>query len=464
MHETECAQRKYESAVNSWEYRKKHIRQLANFLSAIFSLIGCGMSISFLYYASITRRLTNEILYHFYGGIIVGVILTSVLLSIFPKKFLYISCGVLSILTGTVIVRYEEVPISDYTTPQISIDGALYFVGFTFGITILTYITHCGEISTKYLRGSICSFIQFAIDLGLLIGISIIVIINNDYINLSRSIYIIIGTFTIIIGVYAIITAKLFVYESPLVLLENYHVEKATNALMKLRNETDPSNPEINNEMEHMRTMLENKSNSILKCSDMKPAFKILLCRYSYSLAASATTTTMIFRFLNYNLDYKIILMLFGRFIFNFIPIYAIDIKGRLPILKVSITGSALFLIISILVYIFAKLYHYKSKYIEFFIMVTLIIYNIFLGCGSSSVGYTYMSEHWNYYRKHHVNTLIIILEYAPLILLNFFGNSGFGILVISSLLQFISGGIAIFLLPETKGRSLLDIQSLRQK
>ncbi|XP_055384417.1 uncharacterized protein LOC129614056 [Condylostylus longicornis] len=386
------------------------------------------------------------------------------------RNLFQVSTSVLTILTGTVIIQFEEVPSSPYAIPEKTIHGALFFTGFTFGITILTYVTHCGEISIKYLRGSICSFIQFAIDLGLLIGISIIVIINNDYVNLSRNIYLIIGASTIIIGFYALITAYLLVCESPLVLLENYHEKKATDALLKLRKETDPTNPEIESEMADMRTILENKSNSILKCRDMKPAFKILLCRYSYSLATSVTITSIILLFLDYNLEYKIILMFFGKFIANFLPIYAIDLKGRKTILKISITGSALFLIMSILIQIFAENYYYNSIYM-YSIMVPFFIYNIFLGCGSSSVGYTYMSEYWNYYRKNHVNTLIIILEYIPLILLNIFVNLGFGITLLSFViiigigpLQCIIGGIAMLLLPDTKGKTLLEIQNLPQR
>ncbi|XP_055384418.1 uncharacterized protein LOC129614057 [Condylostylus longicornis] len=366
--------------------------------------------------------------------------------------------AVLLIINGSLFISYDQ------QFNRLNVDlicAASFFSGLIFGISVLTYVTHCGDVSQKYLRGSIASYIQCSIDFGVFLGM--LILITNQNIFLTDKSFEIIGSLQIVFGVLAIFAAHFLVYESPIYLFEMGKESKAIENITLLKKELNEACYDVRTEIENIRLILGNKSSSMMKREDVKPILKIFFCRLAYSLSTSIFISAIFLAIFDFNQKFITLAMFFGKFIANIVPILKIDQVGRKIILVSSLIGSGIFLILTICsIFLFGT---YVPKIEIYFVTVMAFIYNVFLGIGSSSAGYAYMSEVFEYSKKTYINALIIAMEYVAHLSINNISLERstlvIGMIAFTAVMQLLVGGLSIVLMLETKGKTLMEAETI---
>lgn len=141
--------------------------------------------------------------------------------------------------------------LSIFPVPIVSIFIARVIFGYCFGLTYLTMIAKCGEISSLWNRGTLISCIQLSFTLGIFIFTMLNAFYKNEILmNLNR----IIAGVTIAIAVFSYILNYCLGVESPVFLFQNDKYSEAINLMKKLRNEEHESR-DTRYEYEELRLM-----------------------------------------------------------------------------------------------------------------------------------------------------------------------------------------------------------------
>jgi len=459
--------------TNSFRYRKKHAKQGRALTSASLTIMGAAIAMGVLLFD--VNELSSIFQNFFFAGMIGGtalLVLTHIFLKL-RKVIIYYFAAVLLFISG---LLFSALNINTINSVDL-IKSASFFSGAAIGIAVLTFIIHSGEISVKYLRGSVLTNIQMSIDGGIFITfiyIQVIYLIIKNGGNALTNPTLGVGILQIVFGILAFITAYFFVYESPIFLIEAGNEQEAIKNLNVLRGEPlHILSHEVHNEIEEIKMILRNKSHSAsINGDDIRAFLKVFILRFAFTLGTSVPVNFFIVTIFTKSLSIAVVVLYMIRFISNIIPVFFIDIRtiGRKILLTISFLGSGIMLIA--ITALTSKLNKVNTINDVTTLGVLTILYFIFLGLGGSTVSYVYMSEVFNHSKKVYLNAIIIILEcIVQIFIINLtsnnitIGSTSFETLFyLTASLQFIVGLLSLAIMPETQGKTLLEAENVMKK
>ncbi len=340
-----------------------------------------------------------------------------------------------------------------------------FFIGLGTGAFFVVPPTYIAEISEKDIRGALGSFAQLQIGFGILIVYTFGAFISLFWLNL------VCGIFVLIVGI-----GFLFLPESPHFCVSKNRLEEAERSLLKLRCKSH----DIETELDHLKADEEQRlilhKNQSLKTALSRPeSIKVLIivsglsffhqfcginaiCFYATDILDMAKT--------NWKPEYQTIFLGFIEFSVSFFPVFTADRWGRRVLLIISSIILGLSTGSLGTFYILAD-NGLQIEYLQWIPVVALSIFIFAFDIGIGSISHVVRSEICAPDIKGFaIGLSVCLLWFFSFVVTKFFGNlidlvgagSTFWIL---GLINFTLAPFVYFLVPETKGKSLPEIQKM---
>nr|CAI5852445.1 unnamed protein product [Callosobruchus analis] len=339
--------------------------------------------------------------------------------------------------------------------------AARFIAGLSNGLCFSTVPMYLGEVSEPDIRGMLSSLGTVCISLGILL----INIIGN-YLPIDTTAYIS-STFPIVL-----LLTFIWVPESPTYLLQKNQIGAAKKNLILLRGQEE-GEKELNRLQEYMKTEPDTKVNI---CDLVKDNVnrKALIVAYGLRTIQQICGTTVIVFYCKtlfeeskevLSPNISTIVYFIVQLCCSFAVTFVVDTVGRRPLLLVSLVGSSItLLVLTIFMYL-----QYKSqvdvsnlKYIPF---ACLMLNVVFKSLGVRFVPLLMMGEMFSA-RIKPLAVCIGAMYYSLLAMLitklYFIIGEAYGMylpFLVFTLLGCLSIVFVIFVVPETKGKTLEDIQ-----
>ncbi|KAL7302251.1 hypothetical protein TKK_0004922 [Trichogramma kaykai] len=343
----------------------------------------------------------------------------------------------------------------------------LYVARFVFGVALAISYTivpmYCGEIAETSIRGLLGSFLQLFVTIGLLYAYAI-----GPYVS-----YLV---FWIVCGALPVVffVCFLFMPESPYYLLSKHQEDEAAEALARLRGKTRLG---VQAELDEMQASVNQAFNSTVKITDLftvKANFKALLftcAGVSFQQFTGINVvlfyTQNIFEETGTNIDPAVCAIVTGvvQLGASCVTPIVVDRLGRRPLLIVSGAGTAL-ATGALGVFFFMKdELHSDVSQLSWLPIASIILFMCTYCIGWGPLPWGIMGELFSADVKAKASSITVLVCWAEaFVITKYFSNvaqsagfyTGFWIFTAFCVLSVL---FTLFLLPETKGKSLQQIQ-----
>nr|XP_023029301.1 facilitated trehalose transporter Tret1-like [Leptinotarsa decemlineata] len=385
-------------------------------------------------------------------GTIVGAIIAGKCAGLFGRKKVILMTSLPLLLGWILIAVANEVAV---------LHVARFIAGISIGLSFTVIPMYLGEIAEPQIRGVLSSFCPLCIVFGILL----INVLGN---------YLPINITAMISCIFPVILFVTFVGmpESPYFLFENGRFEEAKETLRILRGED-----EADKELEKIRQNVfeESENMSIFKYFFLdKVNRKAALVAYGLRTIQQFCGTTAITFYCKtiFEEEQPILsaslstnLYFFIQLCVAFFTIFVVDISGRKPLLLISLVGCSVTLLM-MGAYLFVKnKLDIDWNFASFVPLVVLYLNVVFLGIGVRNIPILMMGELFSPRVKPFascIGTIYFSLLSMVSAKMFYIINIKFGMYMsfwIYGFLSLISIVFVIFVVPETKGLRLEDIQ-----
>ncbi len=340
-----------------------------------------------------------------------------------------------------------------------------FFIGMGTGAFFVISPTYIAEISEKNIRGALGSFAQFQIGFGILIVYTLGAFISVLWLNL------VCGIIVLMVGI-----GFLFLPESPHFYVSKNRLEEAELSLRRLRCKSHDIETELDQvKADEEQRLILHKNQSLKTALSRPESSKVLIIVIGLSfyiqisgINAICFYATDILKIVktSWKPEYQTIFIGFLEFIISFIPVFTVDRWGRRLLLIISSIVLGLSTGTLGTFYILAD----NGFQIDNFQWVPLLALSVFtfgfdIGIGSAS--FVVRSEICAPDIKGFaIGLSVCLMWFFSFVVTKFFGNlidflgagSTFWIL---GLINFTLAPFIYFLVPETKGKSLVEIQEM---
>jgi SP family facilitated glucose transporter-like MFS transporter 8 len=340
-----------------------------------------------------------------------------------------------------------------------------FFIGMGTGAFIVVPPTYIAEISEKNIRGALGSFAQLQIGFGVFIVYTLGAFISVFWLNL------VCGIFVLMVGI-----GFLFLPESPHFFVSKNRLEEAELSLRMLRCKSHDIETELSQlKADEENRLLLNKGQSLKTALSRPESIKVLIIVIGLSfyiqfcgLNAICFYATDIIGFVktNWKPEYQTIFLGFVEFSVSFFPIFMADRWGR----RVLLILSSVILGLStgtLGTFYFLADNSFQIEYLQWVPVVALSLFFIAFDIGLGSISHVVRSEICAPDIKGFaIGLSVCLLWFFSFVVTKFFSNlvdlvgagSTFWIL---GLINFTLAPFVYFLVPETKEKSLPEIQKM---
>ncbi|XP_029172548.1 facilitated trehalose transporter Tret1-like [Nylanderia fulva] len=336
-----------------------------------------------------------------------------------------------------------------------------FISGLSTGIAYLAMPMYLGEISPPDIRGNLTSMFTVAGKLGTLIEFVI-----GPFLSVQNL------AFVSLIGPCLFVAVFIWLPESPHFFLRHNNRQKAINSLIQLRDNKENIHEEINNIEQYVKADLANKSGfrELLFVPGNRRAVIILLflvwIQQFSGVNAVIQYSQIILDRANTNLEGKYLTMIIGaiQMIFTIVCMFLSDCSGRRLLLMISAAGAALSTCM-VAIYFNLEYSHIDTSNIIWLPAIGTIMYVIMYGLGLAPLPFTMASELFPTNVKALGITTILtfmhlwaftVLKLYMVIAESYGTHVPFWIFTMCSLVGTL---IVLFYVPETKGKTLEQIQ-----
>ncbi|XP_044742668.1 facilitated trehalose transporter Tret1-like [Chrysoperla carnea] len=389
-------------------------------------------------------------------GAIFGPILSFILVDKIGRKKTLIATAIPYILSWILLATTKSV---------IQIYCARIIAGLSVGAVFATLPAYIGEISDKEIRGAMGSFLQLFLTLGFMVSFTV-----GPYVSFIN--------FAIISTVVPVLFLIIFPFmpESPYYFLKHNDEKKAGESLIKLRGKPDS---DIQTELFEMKAYVEASKQRKGQFTDlikekairksMIIAIGLLAFQQLCGMNAVLAYTEDIFKAANGDLPSEINTIIIGavQVVSScFVPLI-VDRLGRKLLLQISGVAMAIGLLFLGLFFLFMDRLNMDVSAVQFLPITSLVFYVIAFCFGFGSVPWVIVSEIFPSHIKSLASTVLasicwiigfLVIKFFPLLLDTMGKDYGFWLF---GVLSFMGAIFTTILLPETKGKSLQEIQEL---
>lgn len=285
----------------------------------------------------------------FFMGAIIGAIVASFMVQKWPKKQIKHVSIVLFYIAGILLTALPS--------NAAAILVARVFSGMGFGYIQVVFIVHGSEVSVSKLRGMFLNTFNFCLGTGLVVGTAFMM---TNQVNTGLPHYRAFGIFIIFYTALAHLFLYIFCVESPIFLLQQGDVIGATQAMMKLRNESVES-WDIRNDVSEFKAMLVEDSQcdkSLWSEGNSRPLL-ILICAklllvlsFNYPLNVIRINTVDATLYKD-DLQVAGVMLSTTRLLVSLLTLFAVDFFGRrFHLLYGSVSAGALAILLSIFLFL----------------------------------------------------------------------------------------------------------------
>ena len=336
-----------------------------------------------------------------------------------------------------------------------------FLVGFAIGIITFSSPLYLSEISPEKIRGALVSMFQLAITIGILFSYLSNAFFAHFY--PSWRLMLIVG----IIPSIVLFSGILFMPDTPRWYVLKGKIEEAKHALKRLQNDID-----VNSEINKIQSLL----NSELKKEKFQfkkwMIFPLIVGVGGMFVQQWTGINTIIYYapvILNqagFGTNEGAIFATIGigvvNFLMTFVAIFTTDKIGRKPLLYIGLFGMGICLIFLALSFKFAPLFGQNAKFLA---LLSSILYIAFFAMSLGPVMILLVSEIFPLKARGFLMSISMMSNFlfnftvslAFLPMLKMFGE--FKTFILFALLSFLSIIFVRFVIPETKGVSLEEIE-----
>lgn len=332
----------------------------------------------------------------------------------------------------------------------------------TSGSYIFLAAIYIGEIASKEIRGTLLVILDVTVKMGILVSYTLPTVFNLKFAN------------TVYLGVLIVYVLAFFpLPESPVFLIKKRRLEEAKKSLKQLRSK----NYNVQNELDELQREETAKVSFMkeMKNKSTRKAFFIIICIFVLFQASGDNALlfylTTIFIESGVSLDPFLSTIILGAVQLSAVSVSValIDRKGRKFLLILSFLVMCIGLM-GLAIFFHAKLLKFNLESFQWVPVVCLCVFSVGFSVGLGSVPFVLIGELFsisakkivaplsqttNYFLSFIVTlTFPIVAEYMGMYLLFY----------IFSLCCFIGVIFTWFVVPETKGKSLNEIQEILGK
>uniref|UniRef100_A0A336M6K1 CSON009920 protein n=1 Tax=Culicoides sonorensis TaxID=179676 RepID=A0A336M6K1_CULSO len=285
----------------------------------------------------------------FFVGAIIGALLASYAVKRWFKKHIKHFPIILFYITGILFVSLP--------TNGSVIMVARLFGGIGMGFSHLVFIVHGSEVSVPKQRGMLLSTYSIMISTGLVIGSSFMMTTQYTGLSDARSL----GIFILFYTAMGHVFLYVFIIESPVYLLQHGDVIGATQAMIKLRNESVET-WDIRNDVSEFKVMLTEDSQydkNIWSEGNSRPLLILIAAKLIYVLIFNYPLNVIRINavngmFFSDQLQSAGVILSATRLFITTIVLFAIDYFGRrFHLLYGAVSAGALSILISIFLFLY---------------------------------------------------------------------------------------------------------------
>ena len=381
-------------------------------------------------------------------GAVIGALINGVLADKLGRKKILIITAII-FMVGSVACAFSQSAI------QLTISRMT--VGIAVGVVNFVCPLYLGEISPKEKRGTMVSFYQLAITLGILFSYLINYFCASLTTNWRAMLFM--GA----VPAFILFTGMLFLKDTPRWLIAKGRIKEAQDVLRKIDADID-----VEKQTQEILETLKNKVQIKFNKKLIMPfviGIGIMFAQIVTGINAIIYYAPVIFKNLGFatNKDVLFVTIFIGliNFLMTFVAIALVDKIGRKPLLYIGLTGMTISLCILSLAYHF----DYISA-MKFLAVAACATYIVSFSMSLGPVALLLISEVFPLEYRASAMSITIVANFGfnflvtgafPVMLSKFGGSITFlsfvGVCLIS--LVFIK-----FVVPETKGRSLEEIEA----
>ncbi len=340
-----------------------------------------------------------------------------------------------------------------------------FFTGLGAGAFFVVPPTYIAEISEKDIRGALGSFAQLQIGFGVFIVYTLGAFISVLWLNL------VCGIFVLMVGI-----GFLFLPESPNFCVSKKKLEEAELSLRMLRCKSHDIETELSQlKADEENRLILHKDQSLKTALSRPESIKVLIIVIGLSffhqfcgISAVSFYATDILKMAktSWKPEYQTIFLGLVDLIFSFFPIFTVDRWGRRLLLMISSIILGLSTGTLGTFYILAD-NGFQIDNFQWVPLLALSIFRIAFDIGLGSISHVVRSEICAPDIKGFaIGLSVCLLRFFSFVVTKFFSNlidlvgagSTFWIL---GLINFTLAPFVYFLVPETKGKSLQEIQKM---
>ncbi|XP_044269468.1 facilitated trehalose transporter Tret1-like [Tribolium madens] len=384
-------------------------------------------------------------------GAILGALITGLVIDILGRKRL--------ILLSSIPFFISWITIG-FAETSILLHVARFLAGLTDGLSFTAVPMFLGEIAEPSIRGLLSSMCPVSIVIGLLL-----INILGSYLSISTAAFV-----SSIIPVILLVTF-IWIPESPYFLLMRGRYDDARVSLQKFRGSTD-----VETELERLAKAVKEQNESTGKISDLvtcpsnrKAVFIALGLRSVQQLTGITAITFYCQRVFKESTfmapEIATIIYFTVQLVMSAISCLMVDISGRRPLLIISLSGTAVTLLINGTYLYIKNCTKIDTKDFDFVLLAALLCFIVIFSLGLQTIPLLIMSEMFPTNVKAFALCLAdIYFSVIASVISKFFDGTktAFGMHVpfYTFTVCCVFGLVFIILcVPETKGRTLEDIQ-----
>lgn len=339
------------------------------------------------------------------------------------------------------------------------LDIGRVLMGCGVGLICYTVPVYIAEITPKNLRGGFASAHQFMITLGLALTYFIGTAITWRALA-------VIGTIPCVVQLLGLI----FVPESPRWLEKVGRGKECDAALQRLRGKNADISQEAAEIREYTETLEQLSKARVIDVFQRKYAHSLILAVGLVALeqfggaTAIAFYASSIFEEAGFSTKVGTIAVAAVQIPMTVLGAILVDRSGRRPVLLVAAVGTSLGCFIAGLSYLLEDFNTWK-EFAPILVLVGILIYNAAFGLGMGGIPWLIMSEIFPINMKGAAGSLVSLVNWSSSLIVSYAFN--FSMEWSSTGTFFIFFGVGAFtvlfvakLLPETKGRTLEEIQA----
>ncbi len=327
------------------------------------------------------------------------------------------------------------------------------FIGVAVGVVSFACPLYIGEISPKEKRGGFVSFYQLAITFGILF--SYIINYFSSGFELNWRLMLFFGS----IPAFILFIGMIFLHDTPRWLILKGKTQEAEKILEKISAQPEQIAKEIKESISEKNYKLTKK----LK-KPMLIGVGIMFIQIMTGINAIIYYAPVIFKNLGFQSNEQILFVTIFigliNFLMTFVAIALVDKIGRKPLLYIGLSGMSASLIF------ISFSYALNFEFMKYIAIIACATYIIFFSMSLGPVALLLISEIFPLEYRASAMSMAIVANFIfnfivtgafPIMLTNF---GGFITFLIFTIICILSLFFIYFIVPETKGKSLEEIEA----